>query len=195
MTTNDPALVLPAELLLSAYRSGIFPMAHEDGEIYWHQPDPRAVFDLVSLKPDGRTARVMRSGRFSSTKDQAFEQVMRSCADRAETWIDDRILTSYAELHRTAHAHSVEVWEEGHLVGGIYGVALGAAFFGESMFGKDNAGKVAFHLLATHLQERGFLLFDTQYINTFTRQLGAYEIPKAEFEKALATAIDSPVRF
>lgn len=195
MIPVSPAASLPVDLLLAAYAKGIFPMANEEGELHWHAPDPRAVFDLASLRPDDRTARVMRNGRFSTSKDTAFEQVMRNCADREETWIDERILAGYSELHTIGHAHSVEVWEDDRLVGGIYGVSLGAAFFGESMFGMNNAGKVAFYTLAAHLQARGFELFDTQYMNRFTQQLGAFEIPKADFEVALAAAIERSVRF
>ncbi|MBK8497597.1 MAG: leucyl/phenylalanyl-tRNA--protein transferase [Flavobacteriales bacterium] len=186
---------IPAEELLAAYRHGRFPMAHDDGELHWHDPDPRAIFDLNTLWPDERTDRLMRSGRFVIHTDADFDEVVRRCADRDETWIDARIKASYQELHRLGHAHSAEVCEQGTLVGGIYGVAIGGAFFGESMFGVNNAGKLAFYALAARLQRQGFMLFDTQYINPFTQQLGAFEVPKAQFLKILAAAIDLPVRF
>lgn len=192
-----PAIVdrIPAEELLAAYRHGRFPMAHVDGRIHWHDPDPRAIFDLNVLRPDDRTDRLMRSGRFVFSTDEAFDEVVRRCADREETWIDARIEASYLELHRLGYAHSTEVWEQGALVGGIYGVAIGGALFGESMFGVNNAGKLAFYALAERLQRQGFMLFDTQYINRFTKQLGAFEVPKAQFLKTLAVAVDLPVRF
>lgn len=187
---------IPVNELLALYASGRFPMAHEDGQIHAHEPDPRAVFPLDRLVPDARLRRLVRSGRFSMTMDKAFPAVINACADRPDTWIDPCIMTSYVDLHHAGHAHSVETWECGRLVGGIYGVALGGAFFGESMFSRvSNAGKVAFHTLVEHLQERGFQLFDTQYINPFTRQLGAVEIPKARFLLALRHALASPVRF
>lgn len=195
MKPRPSTAVLPVELLLSAYREGIFPMAQEDGELHWHCPDPRAVFDLVDLVPDRTTARVLRSGKFSTTIDRAFEQVITACADRENTWLDQRLIRSYVELHRAGHAHSVEVWRGDELAGGLYGAAIGAAFFGESMFGMANAGKVAFYTLAAHLREHGFALFDTQYANEFTASLGAKEIPRSEFMKTLETAIKMPANF
>lgn len=195
MSTVRPSATIPVEVLLKAYSQGAFPMAHEDGELYWHQPDPRAVFDLEGLKPDPTTARILRSGRYTTTMDRAFEQVVRACADRDETWIDARIIASFVELHRSGHAHSLEVWEGPGLVGGIYGVVLGGAFFGESMFGANNAGKVAFYSMAEHIRAQGFVLFDTQYINPFTAQLGAYEIPRAEFDRLLEHACGQHIRF
>ncbi|MBK6832275.1 MAG: leucyl/phenylalanyl-tRNA--protein transferase [Flavobacteriales bacterium] len=195
MSTVRPSATIPVEVLLKAYSQGAFPMAHEDGELYWHQPDPRAVFDMHALRPDPKTSKVLRSGRYSSSIDRVFEQVVRACADREETWIDECIVASFVELHRSGHAHSLEVWEETHLVGGIYGVALGGAFFGESMFGVNNAGKVAFYSMAAHLRDLGFVLFDTQYINPFTAQLGAYEIPKAEFDLLLGHAMEQRIQF
>lgn len=190
------ATAIPVEILLQAYTRGMFPMAHEDGELYWHEPDPRAVFDLAALQPDPRTARVIRSGRFRTSIDQAFEEVIDACADREETWIDDRIRASYTALFQAGYAHSVESWEGDRLVGGIYGVAMGSAFFGESMFSRvSNAGKVAFYALVDRLRAQGFTLFDTQYINPFTAQLGAREVPKAVFLGALADARTQHVLF
>ena len=194
MTAPEVA-VIPVDVLLAAYRQGIFPMAHDDGELYWHEPDPRAVFDLYNLTPDRTTARILRSQRFAVTIDQAFEVVIRACADREETWIDPRIKASYVQLHTAGHAHSMEAWTGNELAGGIYGVAIGGAFFGESMFGANNAGKVAFHSLVDHLRKQGFMLFDTQYINAFTAGLGAKEIARADFLLALQHAIAQPVTF
>jgi leucyl/phenylalanyl-tRNA--protein transferase len=191
MSLARPVPTILVDALLDGYRRGRFPMCHEDGEIYWHDPDPRAVFPLATLQPDAVTARQVRSGRYRCTLDTAFEQVIRSCADRPETWLDERMIRSYIALHEAGHAHSVECWAGDQLVGGIYGVSLGAAFFGESMFGRQNAGKVAFHSLAGRLQQAGYLLFDTQYINPFTAHLGATEVPRAQFRRSLATALAS----
>ncbi|MDQ3101075.1 MAG: leucyl/phenylalanyl-tRNA--protein transferase [Bacteroidota bacterium] len=171
-------------------------MAHDDGELYWHDPDPRAIFPLNDLRPDKRTARQLRSDLITVTFDQSFEAVIRACAERKETWIDERIIQSYVGLHELGNAHSVEVWRDRELVGGIYGVSIGGAFFGESMFNRsNNMGRVAFHALAAHLRKRGYVLFDTQYINPFTAQLGAIEISKEQYRRTLAEALLLPVKF
>ena len=190
------SVIIPPEILVKAYRKGLFPMCHEDGELYWHDPDPRAVFTLDTLEPDRRTARIIRSGRFTITRDKAFAEVIAACAEREDTWIDERIKASDVALHRAGHAHSMEAWQDKELVGGIYGVAVGGAFFGESMFTRaSNAGKVAFHALVAHLRERGFVLFDSQYINDFTAQLGAVEHPRERFRQDLKAALRLPVTF
>ena len=191
-----PKLGIPVPVLVEAYGLGRFPMCHEDGELYWHDPDPRAIFPLEKTGPNQRMQRLMRSGRFSMSSDTAFGDVIRACARREETWIDPRIIASFEALHAAGHAHSIEVWSGGRLVGGIYGLALGGAFFGESMFSQEsNAGKVAFHELARRLQERGFSMFDSQYINPFTAQLGAIEIPRREFRSRLDDALALDVYF
>ncbi|HQW85794.1 MAG TPA: leucyl/phenylalanyl-tRNA--protein transferase [Flavobacteriales bacterium] len=193
--------VIPVQVLMAAYAEGRFPMAHADGELYWHDPDPRAVFDLDALRPNARLARLMRNAGFHVTRDEAFTSVVDACAERPETWIDARIRATYAQLHRAGHAHSVEVWSMDDrgalmLVGGIYGVALGGAFFGESLFHRvPNAGKVAFHALAEHLRRCGFTLFDSQYLNPFTARLGAVEVPRARFLRMLAAAKQVPACF
>ncbi len=185
----------PAVDLLEIYRQGWFPMVEHDGSIRLHRPRRRAIFDLHALRPDATTARHLRNGRFTITVDACFEQVMRGCADRPETWIDERLIAAYTELHRAGHAHSVEAWREGELVGGIYGVSLGAAFFGESLFGMNNAGKAAFHALAALLREGGYLLLDSQYINDFTHSLGAFEIDADAFDDRLRQALKHEARF
>lgn len=181
---------IPVDALLEAYAQGRFPMCHEDGALYWHDPDPRAVFPLDSVLPNARMIRAMRSPRNRVTVDAAFDKVLRACADREDTWLDGRLIASYNALHVAGYAHSVEVWQKGTLVGGIYGVALGGAFFAESMFNRvSNAGKIAFHTLVQKLRTAGYVLIDTQYINPFTASLGAVEIPRAEFLKLLARAL------
>jgi len=195
---SHPVLIptIPVDVLLEAYGEGRFPMCHEDGNLYWHEPDPRAVFPLHAVAPNARAQRALRSKRFNYSMDQEFGAVIEACAQRPETWIDDRLIASYVALHRAGHAHSVEVWEEERLVGGIYGVALGGAFFGESMFDRvSNAGKLAFYTLLHHLKKQGFILFDTQYINEFTAQLGAVEVGRNEFRRSLAQALPLQVKF
>ena len=193
---GEEALAIPTDVLLGAYARGWFPMCHEDGEIYWHDPDPRAIFPLEVVSPNDRMRTLLRSSRFTTTLDRAFPEVIRGCAAREESWIDERIIRSYIALHEAGHAHSVEAWKEGQLAGGIYGVALGGAFFGESMFSAvSNGGKVAFYTLLAHLKQQGFTLFDSQYINDFTRQLGAVEVPRTHFMRTLNTARVLSVRF
>lgn len=171
-------------------------MCHDDGELYWHDPDPRAVFELERLQPNARARRAFRQAGFTYTHDRVFDDVVRACADREETWIDERILASFGALHQAGYAHSLEVWADGALVGGIYGVALRGAFFGESLFSRrPHAGKAAFFALASHLQQRGYVLFDTQYINPFTAQLGAVEISRALFQDRLDAALTADVRY
>lgn len=195
MPRRDPPL-LTADLLLRAYAQGWFPMLHEDDQHHWHDPDPRALIPLEAIQPNATMQRVIRSGRFRCTIDQAFGNVMRACADRETTWISEEMIDAYVELHRMGHAHSVEAWRGDAMAGGMYGVQFAGAFFGESMFSREsNAGKLAFHHLADHLRAHGFTLFDTQYINDFTRSLGAIEVPRVEFRKQLAAALSLPVRF
>jgi leucyl/phenylalanyl-tRNA--protein transferase len=196
MTHSALVPTIPVDVLLDAYGEGRFPMCHEDGAMYWHDPDPRAIIPLDTARPNARLQRVIRSGRFVVSRDQAFEAVMRACAQRDETWIDDRLIASYSQLHKAGHAHSMEVWENGSLVGGIYGVSLSGAFFGESMFNRaSNAGKVAFHALTEHLRKRNFVLFDTQYVNDFTAQLGAQDVRRSTFRKMLAQALQVQTKF
>lgn len=171
-------------------------MVHDDGELYWHDPDPRAVFRLDRTRPNSRLRSYIRSHGYRCTKDSCFERVMRACADRESTWINEEMVAAYTGMHRQGKAHSVETWQGDALIGGIYGVSIGAAFFGESMFSHaDNASKAAFHHLAEHLRRQGYILFDSQYINDHTRSLGAIEIPRDAFRSLLALAVESPDLF
>lgn len=182
--------VLTAERLLSLYQGGRFPMHHGDG-LYIHDPDPRAVFQLEQIKPNARLQRYIRKHGYICTMNTAFEAVMRACADRPDRWISEEMVQAYTELYRAGHALSVEVWKHEELIGGLYGVAIGRAFFGESMFSAvTNASKAAFHHLADHLREKGYTLFDTQYINDHTRSLGAIEVTRAVFRRMLGAALD-----
>jgi leucyl/phenylalanyl-tRNA---protein transferase len=191
-----PPTELRADQLIGAYARGYFPMTHPDGQLYWHDPDPRAVFPLNDVRPNARLRRKLRSAGFVCSVDQAFERVMCGCADRETTWLSEEMIGAYVELHHRGFAHSVETWYQGQLVGGIYGVSLQGAFFGESMFNRANhASKAAFHHLMDHLRERRFLLFDSQYINDHTRSLGAMEIPRDEFGPVLAEALAANTHF
>ena len=180
------------ERLLAAYRAGIFPWSVKP--ITWWSPDPRGIFELERFRVSPSLTRIIRKGGFEVTLDQAFERVITGCAaprpDGDGTWISPEFVTAYVELHRAGHAHSLEVWQAGELVGGIYGVAAGGLFAGESMFRTaDNASKIALHHLILHLRERGFALFDIQMLTPATRQLGAIQIPRSDYLQRLAKAL------
>ncbi len=180
-----------ADLLLDAYSHGIFPWSNDP--IGWFSPDPRAVFLRQSLRMPRKLGKAMRHHRLRVTFDRAFTPVMEAC--RAAhgpkgTWISDAFIAAYGELHRRGHAHSVEIWQEDLLVGGLYGVQLGAMFAGESMFHRvTNAAKVGFAFLVEHLDRMGIALFDAQVPNPFTLQLGAVELRRREFLRRLRAAI------
>jgi leucyl/phenylalanyl-tRNA--protein transferase len=184
--------------LLQAYRSGVFPWYSEETPILWWSPDPRAIFELDGLHVSRRLARTLRARRFVVTFDRDFAGVVRGCADRPGqgTWITPAMVRAYNELHRLGWAHSVEAWHAGELAGGLYGVAVGGLFAGESMFTRvRDASKVALVHLVEHLRQRGFQLFDIQFCTEHTRRLGAAEIPRAEYLARLRRALSCPVRF
>ncbi|MEO8521586.1 MAG: leucyl/phenylalanyl-tRNA--protein transferase [Acidobacteriota bacterium] len=188
--------MIPSAVLVSAYASGWFPMAVEPGEIRWYSPDPRGVIPLECFHLPSRLARVLRSGRFEVGFDRDFEGVIRACAaaDRGDdedgTWIDDEILESYLALHRAGLAHSVEVRQEGRLAGGLYGVSLGGAFFGESMFHHvTDASKVALAALVERLRSRGHRLLDVQWVTPHLARFGAIEIPRRRYLQQLEVAL------
>lgn len=188
---NTGRTILEPELLLAAYAAGYFPMAvWQTGEIRWYSPDPRAVIPLDRLKISRSLRQTLKKNYFEIRFDSAFEAVIRNCAARVETWITEEIIQSYLELHRLGYAHSVEVWHDGSLAGGLYGVALGAAFFGESMFSRSRDGsKVALVALVGRLRERNFELLDTQWITPHLAGLGAIEIPRDEYLQRLKRAL------
>jgi leucyl/phenylalanyl-tRNA--protein transferase len=188
---------LTPELVIEAYRAGAFPMADEDGEIYWFSPDPRCVFPLDQFHVPRTVRQIIRRGQFEIHFDAAFDQVIAACADRPEgTWISAEIMAVYRTLHRQGLAHSVESWQAGELAGGLYGVALGGAFFGESMFTRvANASKVALVGLVEHLRQRGFVLLDTQWKTPHLARFGAAEIPRREYLRRLRLALSLPCRF
>jgi leucyl/phenylalanyl-tRNA---protein transferase len=191
--------VLSTRLLLAAYCQGIFPMAvNARGEIAWFSPDPRALIPLDDRFhiPHG-LKRTLKKGSFKVTFDQDFGAVIRACAKaHKSTWISQDIIRSYAQLHKLGFAHSVEVWLEDQLAGGLYGVHIGGAFFGESMFHDvRDASKVGLVALVERLRERGFLVLDTQWVTTHLTQFGTYEIPKSEYMEILGKAITLERKF
>jgi leucyl/phenylalanyl-tRNA--protein transferase len=195
---KDDAGGITPELLLRAYASGVFPMAESaDAEaLFWVDPERRGILPLDGLKVSRRLARSFRGGDFAIRVDTDFEGVIDACADRPETWINPAIRRLYVELHRRGHAHSVEVWQDGRLAGGLYGVALGAAFFGESMFSRVRDGsKLALIALVARLNAGGFRLLDTQFVTEHLARLGAVEIARADYRRRLAAALGRPADF
>jgi leucyl/phenylalanyl-tRNA--protein transferase len=194
--------VIPSELLLAAYASGWFPMGGERGEIRWYSPDPRGIIPLQAFHVPTRLARVVRRGVFRIDIDSAFEAVIRACADAERepgeggTWITEGVVESYCALHDLGYAHSVEAWAGDSLAGGLYGVAIGGAFFGESMFHRrTDASKVALVSLVERLRSRGFVLLDTQWVTEHLEQFGAIEIPRSEYLVKLDAALRLQVGF
>lgn len=189
---SDRGQKLTPALLLNAYAGGVFPMAQsaEDPELYWFDPPLRGVIPLQSFHVPKNLRKRVRRGGFEVTVDQAFEDVLMLCAARPETWINEQIHQLYTALFASGFCHSVEVWMEGELVGGLYGVALGGAFFGESMFStRADASKIALVYLMARLKHGGFSLLDTQFVTDHLRRFGAHEIPRAEFHIALRRAL------
>lgn len=188
--------IIPASLLLEAYCRGIFPMAVEDGEIAWFSPDPRGIIPLDSFHIPHGLRRSLRKSSFEVRINTAFEPVIRACGERRETWISPEIVRSYLNLHELGFAHSVETWREDQLVGGLYGVSVYGAFFGESMFHREtDASKVALVALVQRLQEREFRLLDTQYTTPHLRSFGAVEIPRAKYMRLLKQALALDCQF
>ncbi|MFN3429062.1 MAG: leucyl/phenylalanyl-tRNA--protein transferase [Candidatus Sericytochromatia bacterium] len=189
-------LALSPALIVHAYRQGIFPMADDDGTINWYRPDPRAVFPLETFHVPKSLAKTLRQGKFEIRVDADFEGVMRGCAGRDETWISSGIIEAYTELHRLGAAHSVEAWQGGELVGGLYGVALGGAFMGESMFSRaTDASKVCLVHLVERLKARGFILLDSQMPTEHLARFGQMQIPHEAYMRQLKRALALPVRF
>jgi leucyl/phenylalanyl-tRNA---protein transferase len=193
---------LTSDLLLRAYASGIFPMARsrEENRLYWIDPEQRGILPLDAFHIPKSLRKSLRSGRFEIRCDTAFETVMRACGDstidRPETWINEQIIHLFVELFELGLAHSVETWQDGELVGGLYGLALGGAFFGESMFSRrTDASKVALVHLVARLRQGGFRLLDTQFVTDHLKQFGAREIPRAAYQSLLADALDERAWF
>ena len=190
---------IPVDTLLLAYRSGIFPMAdsREDEELFWVEPRERAVFPLDGLRVSKSLRKVLRSDRFRVTIDTAFGDVVRACAaprpDHPESWINDRIVASYENLHRAGHAHSVECWRDGKLAGGLYGVAFDRVFCGESMFSRaDNASKVALCWLVALMARAGYRVLDCQFMTDHLASLGAVAMPQKRYLALIDEARGEP---
>ena len=190
-----PFMIAP-DLLLQAYSQGAFPMGMPDGSIAWFSPDPRAIIPLEEFHVPHGLRRALRKRPFEIRLDAEFETVMRKCAAREETWINEEIVASYVRLHELGFAHSVEAWSEGVLRGGLYGVAIGGAFFGESMFHEaTDASKIALHALVERLKARGFTLLDTQWTTPHLLQFGAQEIPLRQYRRLLSRSLRQDCRF
>ncbi|CAN7404730.1 leucyl/phenylalanyl-tRNA--protein transferase [Rhizobium sp. LjRoot30] len=187
------------EILLRAYSIGLFPMAEsaDDPEIFWVEPEMRGVIPLDAFHVSRSLAKDLRRTTYDIRFDTAFDEVIAACAestgDRPTTWINSTIRSLYSTLHRYGHAHSVEAWDGETLIGGLYGVSLGAAFFGESMFSRrTNASKMCLVRLVERLREKGFLLLDTQFTTDHLKTFGAIDVPKEDYGRILEQAMDSP---
>jgi leucyl/phenylalanyl-tRNA---protein transferase len=188
--------MIDPDLLLQGYRLGVFPMAMHDDSIEWFSPEPRAILPLEDFHVPHSVRRLIRRNLFEITIDTAFPVVIQGCAERKDTWINDEIIESYTRLHELGHAHSVEAWKENRLAGGLYGVAVGGAFFGESMFHRvTDASKIALVTLVEHLRARKFVLLDTQWLTPHLQQFGGIQISRSHYLRLLRRAVDLPRRF
>ena len=188
--------MIAPELLLQGYRLGVFPMAMEDDSIEWFSPDPRAILPLEDFHVPHVLRRLLRRRVFTTTIDKAFSEVIAACAEREDTWINSEIIESYTRLHELGNAHSIEAWKEGRLAGGLYGVAVGGAFFGESMFHSvTDASKIALVALVEHLRARKFVLLDTQWLTPHLQQFGGIEISRNHYLRVLRRAVELPRKF
>jgi len=189
---------LSTDLLLRAYAAGVFPMAdsREAADVFWVDPKERGIIPLHGFHMSRSLRRTILSGRFTATVDKDFDAVVAGCAERPETWISSTIEGLYRDLHRLGRAHSIEIWSGGALVGGIYGVTIGGAFFGESMFSRvSDASKVALAYMVDRVRNAGFALFDTQFITDHLASLGAVEISREDYHRKLARALRLPGDF
>jgi len=198
---NSESRITP-QVLLKAYSVGLFPMAEDAGDptLYWVEPDMRGIIPLDQFHVPRSLAKTVRQGRYQITFNAAFGPVIRACAEpapgRRKTWINATILSLYADLHRLGHAHSVEAWDDDQLVGGLYGVSLGRAFFGESMFSRrPDASKVCLVHLVERLKERGFVLLDTQFTTDHLKRFGAVDVRRDDYEHMLAEALIGTATF
>ncbi|HEY6155485.1 MAG TPA: leucyl/phenylalanyl-tRNA--protein transferase [Candidatus Udaeobacter sp.] len=188
--------MIDPELLLQGYRLGVFPMAMNDDSIEWFSPDPRAILPLEDFHVPHALRRLARRKPFEITIDKAFSSVIQACAERENTWINRDIIDSYTRLYELGHAHSVEAWKENQLAGGLYGVAVGAAFFGESMFHRvTDASKIALVALVEQLRGHKFALLDTQWLTPHLEQFGGIQISRTHYLRLLRRAVDLPRSF
>jgi len=193
---SDRVTLIEPTLLINAYCQGIFPMGLESGQLSWFSPDPRGILPIRHFHVPRSVRADLRKKDFEIRVNTSFRETIRSCGKREETWITREIMNSYEALHTLGYAHSVETWENGALVGGLYGVSIGGAFFGESMFSRVPGGSKASLLwLMDHLQAQGFELHDTQWTTKHLSMFGGHEIPRSLYMKQLAASIRLPVRF
>lgn len=188
---------LTPEMLLYGYQIGVFPMAEdrESNEIHWFAPDPRAILPLDAFHVSKNLAKLVRRQKFEVHTDRDFKGVMEACAEREQTWISEEIIRAYVALYDMGFAHSIECWLDGELAGGLYGVAIGGAFFGESMFHRvRDASKVALVHLVHCLRENGYVLLDTQFTTAHLQRFGVIEIPRLAYESKLAAALQQKVQ-
>ncbi|MBX9463167.1 MAG: leucyl/phenylalanyl-tRNA--protein transferase [Aquamicrobium sp.] len=197
-----PGQRIPPDLLLRAYASGVFPMAEnaDDPEIFWVRPESRGIIPLDAFHAPRSLVKTARRGDFDMRFDTDFEGVIEGCAEaregRMSTWINQPIREAYAELFARGNCHTVEAWREGRLVGGLYGVTLGRAFFGESMFSREtDASKICLMHLVERLRARGFVLLDTQFTTEHLKRFGAIDVPRAKYETLLEEALAGEARF
>ncbi len=193
---------LTADQILRAYALGVFPMArqHDDPKLYWVDPEKRGILPLADFHLPRSLKKVLKRDSFELKVDTAFDQVLQLCAEstarRPETWINAEIVRLFTDLHHAGLAHSVESWQDGKLVGGLYGLSLGSAFFGESMFSRaTDASKVALAYLVALMKKGGYTLLDTQFVTDHLAQFGAVEIPRRDYLRMLAQALDRPAGF
>ncbi len=188
-------MTITPELLLNAYAAGVFPMSEgrDDPDLFWVDPKMRGIIPLNGFHISRSLARRIKRGGYSVSINGDYRGVMEACAERPETWINAEILALYTKLHEIGYGHSLEIWsEDGDLIGGVYGLALGTAYFGESMFSRrTDASKLALAWLVDHLRRAGFTLFDTQFLTPHLASLGAIEIPRAEYHARLANALEN----
>jgi leucyl/phenylalanyl-tRNA--protein transferase len=188
--------MIEPDLLLQGYRLGVFPMAMEDDSIGWFSPDPRAIIPLEDFHVPHALRRALRKKLFDIKIDNQFSDVIDACAKREDTWINREIIESYTQLHELGYAHSVEAWRAGELVGGLYGVAVGGAFFGESMFHRvTDASKIALVALVQRLRAKKFVLLDTQWLTPHLQQFGGIEISRNHYLRLLRSAVELPRKF
>lgn len=197
-----PGERIPTDLLLKAYASGVFPMADsaDDPEVFWVRPEMRGVIPLDAFHVPKSLAKIIRQARFEIAYDRDFAAVIQGCAEerdvRRSTWINGPIREAYGRLFEIGHCHTVEAWREGRLVGGLYGVSLGRAFFGESMFSREtDASKVCLVHLVERLRARGFVLLDTQFTTDHLKRFGAIDMPRRKYERLLEDALSGEARF
>lgn len=198
MMAQEPPLQITPDILLRAYAMGIFPMAEsrDDPEIHWVDPRRRGIFPLDRFHISRSLRRRILRADYTVSVDTAFQAVVEGCSDRPETWINPQIFALYRSLYETGYAHSLEVWEGAELIGGVYGVTLGAAFFGESMFSRrTDASKIALAWLVHRLRSGGYRLFDTQFLTPHLASLGAQEITRGDYHKRLRAALEQPAQF